>query len=424
MAMNRPRGTADILPGEVEKWQFVERTVRDVFGRFHYQEVRTPIFEHTELFQRGVGETTDIVEKEMYTFEDRGNRSLTLRPEGTASVVRAYVENKLYGGPQPSKLFYIGPMFRYERPQAGRQRQFHQYGVEVIGSDDPAVDAEVIMMAVAFLQEIGLKQLQVEINSVGCSVCRAAHREHMMEHLAGVREQLCKDCQGRFERNPLRILDCKNESCKALTKDAPTVLDHLCESCSTHFAKVRTFLDACGISYVVNPRMVRGLDYYTKTAFEIIETGIGAQSTIIGGGRYNKLVSEVGGPDTPGIGFAGGMERAILAMQAQSVSLTFADQVDLYVIGLGPKAETQAVQLLQSLRTEGFRADKDYAGRGMKAQLKTADRLQAKFTVVIGEEELQKGAAVVKTMASGEQQHVPFADIGSYCKKHLGGEIK
>jgi histidyl-tRNA synthetase len=419
MAINRPRGTADILPGEVEKWQYIEARVRDVFQRYHYQEIRTPIFEATELFQRGVGETTDIVEKEMYSFVDKGDRNITLRPEGTAGVVRAFVENKLYGGPQPAKLFYIGPMFRYERPQAGRQRQFHQYGVEVIGTDDPAVDAEVIMMAVTFLQTIGLKNLQLEINSVGCADCRSQHREHMIQHLAGVRDQLCKDCQSRFERNPLRILDCKNETCKMLTKDAPTVLDHLCEDCASHFAKVRNYLDACEIPYVVNPRMVRGLDYYTKTAFEIIETGIGAQSTIVGGGRYNKLVSMVGGPDTPGIGFAGGMERAILALQSQGVEIPVHDKVDVYVVALGTAAEAKAVTLLQALRAAGVTADKDYTGRGAKAQFKSADRLHAKWVLVIGDDELARGTVVVKSMATGQQQEIPVEEAIAFVKSEL-----
>lgn len=402
MLTNRPRGTNDIMPGDVEQWQFIEQTARDVFRRFHVTEVRTPIFEHTELFARGVGETTDIVEKEMYTFEDRGERSLTLRPEGTASAVRAFVEHKLHAQPQPTKLFYIGPMFRYERPQAGRYRQFHQFGVELIGVEHPSVDAEVIALAMTFYKELGLTRLSLEINSVGSPGSRENYRTALREHLAPVKEHLCKDCQSRYDRNPMRILDCKNETCKQHTQGAPMMLDHLVEEDAAHFKAVCEYLDSFGIEYIVNPRMVRGLDYYTQTAFEIIESG----STICGGGRYNGLVQQIGGPDMPGIGFAGGLERCLLALETQGVELPIPTGIDAFLVALGDAAQKRTVTLLQELRVNGLVADKDYLGKSMKAQMKAADRNQARFVVIIGDDELAQGVANVKNMATGEQYSV------------------
>ena len=402
MLTNRPRGTNDIMPGDVEKWQYLEKTAREVCRRFHVKEVRTPIFEHTELFARGVGETTDIVEKEMYTFEDRGERSLTLRPEGTASAVRAFVEHKLHGQPLPAKLFYIGPMFRYERPQAGRYRQFHQFGVEVIGVNEPSVDAEIIALAMTFYKELGLTGLSLEINSVGSPNSRETYRTALREHLAPVKEHLCKDCQSRYDRNPMRIIDCKNETCKTHTAGAPMMLDHLVEEDAAHFKAVCDYLDSFGIEYKVNPRMVRGLDYYTQTAFEIIESG----STICGGGRYNGLVQQVGGPDMPGIGFAGGLERCLLALQTQGIELPIPTGIDAFLVALGDAAQARTVTLLQELRVGGLVADKDYLGKSMKAQMKSADRNQARFVVILGDDELTQGIANVKNMETGEQNAV------------------
>lgn len=407
MAIQIPRGTSDILPGEVEKWQYIEEKAREIARTFHYREIRTPIFEQTELFQRGVGETTDIVEKEMYTFTDRGGRSLTLRPEGTASVVRSYVENKMYGDPQqPVKLFYIGPMFRYERPQAGRARQFHQFGVEVIGSDDPSVDAEVISIPIRYFESLGIHGLFVDLNSVGCPVCRPKHREYLVQQLSGVKDQLCKDCQSRLERNPLRILDCKNETCRSLTQDAPSILDHLCDECDSHFEQVKGHLERMGIPYRVNPRLVRGLDYYTRTAFEIMEEKVGAVSTICGGGRYNGLVGEIGNQDVPGIGFALGMERTMLALKTHGVEVPVKEELDCYVVALGDEASQEAVVLLDRLRQAGVAADKDYLDRKMKAQMKSADRLQARVVLILGEDELARGVVRVKHMADGNEEEV------------------
>lgn len=410
MLINRPRGTNDILPGDVEKWQFVEETAREVCRRFNVKEIRTPIFEHTELFQRGVGDTTDIVQKEMYTFEDRGERSLTLRPEGTAAVTRAYTENKLYAQPAPQKLFYIGPMFRYERPQSGRYRQFHQFGVEVLGVNDPAVDAEVIALAMTFLHEIGLQDLSLEINSVGSPDSRTHYRDILREHLTPVKEQLCKDCQTRFDKNPMRILDCKVDTCKGLTQDAPYMLDHLVEADAEHFKALCEYLDSFGVEYKVNPRMVRGLDYYTQTAFEIIESG----STIGGGGRYNGLVEQVGGPESPGIGFAFGIERCLIALNTQQVTPDIPTGLDVFLVSLGEAAQKATSALLQEFRISGLVADKDYLGKSMKAQMKAADRQQARRVVILGDDELAQGVANVKDMATGEQSTVGIAELTSH----------
>jgi histidyl-tRNA synthetase len=417
MSIQKPKGTQDLIPGEVEKWQWLEEKARDISRRYHYKEIRTPIFESTDLFLRGVGETTDIVQKEMYTFTDKGDRSVTLRPEGTASVVRSYVENKLFADPDPVKLFYIGPMFRYERPQAGRFRQFHQFGVEVLGSHDPGVDAEVISLALQYYTELGLTNLYAEINSVGCKTCRPVHKQHLLEHLHDVKTDLCKDCQPRLEKNPLRILDCKNEKCQTLTKDAPTVLQHLCDDCGPHFESLKKHLNGMKIPYKINDRIVRGLDYYTQTAFEIIEKKIGAVSTLCGGGRYNGLVADIGGNDVPGIGFAMGMERTILALREQQVKTVVKKAIDVYFIGLGTEAHLEASRLAYEARKAGMVADQDYLDRKMKAQLKSADRNSARYVVILGEDELAKGIGNVKDMATGEQTEVALDQIIATLKK-------
>ncbi|REK77803.1 histidine--tRNA ligase [Paenibacillus paeoniae] len=404
MKFQKSPGTQDILPGAVEKWQYVEGKARDICRRFNFREIRTPLFESTELFQRGVGETTDIVEKEMYTFIDRGERSLTLRPEGTAGVVRSYVENKLFGDPDVSKLYYIGPMFRYERAQAGRYRQFHQFGIEAIGAVDPAIDAEVIALGYTFYTEVGLKDVRVELNSVGTPAVRAAFRERLLEFLNPKRELLCKDCQSRIDRNPLRVLDCKVD--QAHFEGAPSILDSLDEECNAHFEKVKQCLTDMGIPYEINHRLVRGLDYYTHTAFEYKAEGIGAIDTIGGGGRYNGLVSDIGGPEQPGVGLGLGLERTILLLDHQQTELPNLHEIDVYIVALGEAADREATRLVYQLRQQGVRAERDYQGRKMKAQLKSADRLGAKFTAILGDNELERGEIALKDMAKGEQRMV------------------
>lgn len=422
MNFKAPRGTADIVPGESEKWQYLESKMRQVCRAFNYREVRTPMFEHTELFKRGVGETTDIVEKEMYSFQDRGGRDITLRPEMTAATVRAFVEHKFDKQPQPTKWYYIGPMFRYERPQAGRERQFTQFGVELFGTNDPASDAEVISLALQVAQSIGLKQLRTEINSIGCSNCRPVYREKLIAYFTPHKDELCKDCQSRLERNPLRILDCKNESCQAIAKDAPSILDTLCDDCGPHFDAVRGLLDSFGIDYVVNDRLVRGLDYYTQTAFEIKAKELGSQSTIFAGGRYNDLVREIGGDDLPGIGFAGGMERMLLALEKEQVPLPIDYGIDCYVVALGEAAQSKASELVHALRQAGCSADRDYMDRKMKGQMKAADRLQARFAAVLGEEELSRGTVQVKDLSSGEQEEIEADRLVPYIRTRIKQE--
>lgn len=422
MAFQKPPGTQDLLPGTVEAWQFVERTARDLCRRYHFREIRTPIFEMTELFQRGVGETTDIVEKEMYTFLDRGGRSMTLRPEGTAGVVRSYVENKLYGEPDIAKLYYIGPMFRYERAQAGRYRQFHQFGVEAIGSSDPALDAEVISLGYQFYREVGLSGVTVEINSVGTPATRAAFRSRLLAFLEPMKDRLCRDCQSRMERNPLRVLDCKTDQDKF--EGAPSILDSLDEDGKAHFARVRECLEAMDIPYRVNPRLVRGLDYYTHTAFEYKAQGIGSIDTIGGGGRYNGLVAEVGGDDRPGVGLGIGLERTLLLLEHQNVRPNSDAGVDVYVIALGDRAERELPRLIQRLRASGLSAERDYLGRKPKALFKAADRTGAKFTVIVGDEELDRGEVGLKNMATGEQRQVPAAQLAEAVKQSINELIK
>ncbi|RST57333.1 histidine--tRNA ligase [Siminovitchia terrae] len=414
MSIQIPRGTQDILPGEVEKWQFIEKKAKDICRRYLYKEIRTPIFEHTELFQRSVGDTTDIVQKEMYTFEDRGGRSLTLRPEGTAAVVRSYAENKMYGqAVQPVKLYYFGPMFRYERPQAGRFRQFVQFGVEAIGSDDPAIDAEVISLAMELYREVGLKKLRLVINSLGDSSSRKAHRDALVAHFQPRIGEFCSDCQQRLETNPLRILDCKRDRDHELMKSAPSILDYLNEESRHYFETVKKHLSDMNIEFVVDSTLVRGLDYYNHTAFEIMSEaeGFGAITTLCGGGRYNGLVQDVGGPDQPGIGFALSIERLLSALDAEGVALPHETTVDCYIIALGDSAMEYTVPLLQELRRAGLSAEKDYMGRKMKAQFKAAERVNAKYVLIIGEEELEKGTAVIKNLQTGEQENVSLDNI-------------
>jgi len=421
MSINIPRGTQDILPGDTEKWQFIENTAREICRKYNYKEVRTPIFEHTELFLRSVGETTDIVQKEMYTFEDRGGRSITLRPEGTAAVVRSFVENKMYGNPtQPTKLYYTGPMFRYERPQAGRYRQFVQFGIEALGSNDPSIDAEVIALAMELYQSLGLKKLKLVINSLGDKDSRAAHRDALVNHFKPRINEFCSDCQSRLEKNPMRILDCKKDRDHELMKSAPSILEYLNEESRVYFEKVQTYLTDCGIEYVVDAGLVRGLDYYNHTAFEIMSDaeGFGAITTLCGGGRYNGLAEEVGGPDTPGIGFALSIERLLSALEAENVALPIEEAIDCYVVALGEKATEKSVSLLYNLRKAGISAEKDYQNKKVKAQFKTADRLHAKFVAVLGEDELERGMINVKVMSTGEQQEIKLDDLIQYISEN------
>jgi len=419
MLTTRPRGTNDILPEEIGKWHALEKTLRLVAGLYGFQEIRTPIFEHTELFQRGVGESTDIVEKEMYTFIDRGKRSVTLRPEATASTVRAFVENKLYTGPQPTKLYYLGPMFRYDRPQAGRYRQFHQFGVEVFGTRDPGVDAEVIAMAMEIYNRLGLKDLTVELNSVGCPVCRLTYRNNLQKHLEFRREKLCTVCQERLVKNPLRVLDCKNPDCREVTADVPIIADNLCGDCAGHFEKVQEYLMAFGVAFELNPRLVRGLDYYNQTAFEIVARGIGAQSSIGGGGRYDGLVEQCGGPDMPAIGYALGMERILLTLEQQGIALQTTSAVHVFVAVLGERAQLAGAQLAQHLRQKGLIVERDYLNRSLKAQLKAADRHNAGYTIILGENELVNNQVILRRMGDSSQTVISLNDVEAYLLKHI-----
>lgn len=422
MLTTRPRGTNDILPGEIDKWYYLEQTFRTVAAQYGYSEIRTPVFEHTELFQRGVGETTDIVEKEMYTFIDRGERSLTLRPEGTAPTVRAFLEHKMYTGPQPTKLFYIGPMFRYDRPQAGRYRQFHQFGIEVFGSRDPGLDGEVIAMALDIYRRLGLDNLKVELNSVGCPECRPIHRQELQSFLNPHKDKLCTTCQGRMEKNPLRIMDCKNPQCKEVTEGSPTIGEMLCPDCQSHFLKVQEYLTIMNVPYNLNPRLVRGLDYYTQTAFEIVAQGIGAQSSIGGGGRYDGLIEQCGGPPTPGIGFALGSERILITLEQQGVSIPNLAQTHIFIAGLGERAQMESAVLAQGLRKKGFTVERDYLGRSLKSQLKAADRFKALYTLILGDEELNKGKIVLRKMKESIQLEMALEDLENYLVEDMKKE--
>lgn len=416
MLTNAPRGTKDILPDTVGDWNYVEGEIRELCRRFGYSEIRTPIFEHTELFQRGIGEGTDVVDKEMYTFTDRGERSITLRPENTASAVRAYLQNKLYAQSNLVKLFYIGSMFRYDRPQAGRMREFHQFGVEALGEANPAVDAEVILLAMNLLEGLGLKDLELSINSVGCPKCRSKYRNMLQDFFRDKLEDLCEDCRSRFERSPLRILDCKKDSDKPYMADAPKITDCLCEECADHFAKLKELLTSAGISFTHDPRLVRGLDYYTKTAFEIKYPPLGAQSAVAGGGRYDGLIEEMGGNPTPAVGFATGLERLLLALESQNLLPEKNRSVDAYVVALGEAAQAEGFKLLNSLRQQGLSAAMDFAGRSMKAQMKQANKLGAKYSVILGEDEIAEGVVMLRSMEDSSQAKVPMAQVAEKIK--------
>ncbi len=408
MLTNAPRGTKDILPDQIGNWTAIEQKIREICAGYGYEEIRTPIFEHTELFQRGIGEGTDVVDKEMYTFTDRGNRSITLRPENTASVVRAYLQNKLYASSSLVKLFYIGSIFRYDRPQAGRLREFHQFGVEALGSESPAVDAEVIVLAVELLKNFGLHDLKLKINTVGCPKCRPVYRQKLTHFFSDKLEDLCHDCQTRYEKNPLRILDCKVDGGKEFMEEAPKIKDCLCDECREHFKSVQDFLTAVGVPFEIDPRLVRGLDYYTKTAFEIRCEELGAQAAIAGGGRYDGLVEEIGGISTPGIGFALGIERLLIALEKQNLLPTIANEPDVFIVAVD--ADIYAFELLLKLRRAGLTASMDFAKRSMKAQMKQASKSGARFALIVGGDEIANRTVTIKNLATSDQETIAFDD--------------
>ena len=405
------KGTQDIMPEEVYKNQFIEQTVLDIAGKFGFREIRTPVFEHTELFQRGVGETTDVVQKEMYTFDDKGGRSVTLRPEGTAGAVRAFLEHGLFNEALPQKLCYILNCYRYEKPQAGRWREFQQFGVEMLGAAAPAADAEVISLANEIFAFLGVEGLQLELNSIGCPECRKNYHNALKEYFETKKDELCPTCLGRLEKNPMRILDCKSPVCSEIGKDAPAILDYICDDCSAHFESVKKYLDKMNIEYVVNPRIVRGLDYYTRTVFEFVSTQIGAQGTVCGGGRYDGLVEELGGPHIPSLGFGMGTGRLLMLLEAQGIDLPKPSGCDLYIAPMGENASFEAAAIVADLRAGGISAQTDVVGRSLKAQMKYADKIGAKYTMVLGDDEIAQGKAKVKNMDNGESTEMELAGI-------------
>lgn len=400
------KGTKDVLPKDVHKNQYIEATALDIASKFGYKEIRTPVFEHTELFQRGVGDTTDVVQKEMYTFDDKGGRSITLRPEVTAGAVRSYLENGLCNEALPQKVCYLISCYRYEKPQAGRLREFHQFGVECFGSASPLADAEIIALAKSLFDTLGVKDLSLEINSIGCPTCRAEYHKALKEYFSSRKDELCNTCKSRLDRNPMRILDCKSPICHEIAEGAPVVIDYLCDECKEHFENVQKYLKAQNIEYTINPQIVRGLDYYTKTVFEFVSNSIGAQGTVCGGGRYDGLVEELGGQHTPSLGFAMGIERLMLLMEAQGCEFPEAEKPDLFIVALGEKATLKAVEIAKDMREEGFSALLDLNQRSVRAQMKYADKLGAKFNVVIGDNEVEAKTAKLKNMQTGEETEI------------------
>lgn len=412
--INIPKGTKDVLPAEVYLWHHVENTARDCAERYGFREIRTPVFEHTELFARGVGDTTDIVGKEMYTFLDKGNRSVTLRPEGTAGVARSFCEHSLGGGVLPFKAYYLISAFRYERPQAGRLREFHQFGAELYGAEGAFADAEIIALADGFLRDLGLKNAALQINSIGCKTCRAQYHAALKEYFRPHLSSMCADCNARFEKNPMRMIDCKEEGCKAITAGAPRMLDYLCDDCRAHFEEVKALLDGAGIVYTVNPSIVRGLDYYSRTVFEFTSSAAGAQGTVLGGGRYDSLLEQLGSKSVPAVGFAAGIERLLMVIAAENVSVPEQDAVDCYLAGMDQSCRAKAFLLAQELRRAGLSCETDLMARSVKAQFKYADKRGARFVAVIGTSELEEGAAEVKDMQNSSSERVKFGDLAQY----------
>ncbi|KAF1297315.1 histidine--tRNA ligase [Enterococcus sp. JM4C] len=415
MSYQGPKGTNDLLPGESDKWQFIEETARLIFRDYQFNEIRTPIFEHYEVIARSVGDTTDIVSKEMYDFYDKGERHVTLRPEGTAPIVRSYIEHKLFGPEfaKPYKTYYMGPMFRYERPQKGRLRQFHQIGVEAFGSANPATDVETMAMALDFFKQLGIQKIRLVINSLGDQETRQNYRQALIDYLEPHEEELSGDSKRRLHENPLRVLDSKDKKDQLVVADAPSILDYLSETAKAHFEEVKAMLTALEIPFEVDKNMVRGLDYYTHTIFEIISDapGMGAQSTVCAGGRYDRLVEELGGPETPGFGFALGIERVLLTLEAEEVVIPVLNEIDAYVVGLGEGTNVETLKVVQAIRNFGFSADRDYLNRKAKAQFKSADKANAKLVLTLGEEELAKGMINVKVMATREEKSVLLDEI-------------
>ena len=411
MAMKAPKGTKDMLPQDAYRWQYIEEEWAKICSEYGFREIRTPVFESTDLFNRGVGDTTDIVQKEMYTFEDMGGRSITLKPEGTSPAVRAFIESNLYAETQPTKIFYDTPCYRYEKPQAGRLREFHQFGIENFGTPSMMADAEIIALGHDFLKRMGIEDIELHISSVGCRKCRPVYRKVLQDYLRPKYDCLCETCKSRFDKNPMRILDCKSPEDKEAVKDAPMMIDYLCEDCRSDFEDLKSYLDAMGIKYVVDPSIVRGLDYYTKTAFEFITTKIGAQGTVCGGGRYDHLIEEVGGPDMPGVGFGLGKERLLLLMEACGHDFGAAPSPQIFLAWIGDEAKLYALNLLHELRGKGIRADMDTKERNLKGQMKYANKLGAEYTAVIGGDEVASGEITLKNMSTSEQTKIRREDL-------------
>lgn len=400
------KGTEDVLPKDSYRWQFVEDVMRKASAAYGFKEIRTPVFEHTELFARGVGQTTDVVQKEMYTFDTKGGESVTLRPEGTAGAARAVLEHGLVNDSLPIKASYFVSCYRYEKPQAGRLREFHQFGLECYGTQSPVADAELICAAQSIFDRLGIKQLRLEINSIGCPTCRAEYHKALKEYFYGYKDELCETCNSRLEKNPMRILDCKSPVCSKIAQGAPKITDYLCDECKEHFASVQKYLDAAGVEYTVNPTIVRGLDYYTKTVFEFVTDFIGAQGTVCGGGRYDGLIEELGGKHLPSLGFAIGIERLLMLMDKQGIEIPKPSTCDLYVAVMGEGASLKSFEIIKAVRSCGLIAETDVVGRGLRAQMKYADKIGAKFSMVLGDNEIEQGKAVIKNMSSGEQTEI------------------
>lgn len=419
------KGTKDILPKDIYKNQYIESTCLSVAENFGYKEIRTPVFEHTELFQRGVGDTTDVVQKEMYTFDDKGGRSITLRPEGTAGAARSFLENGLCNETLPQKVCYLTSCYRYEKPQAGRLREFHQFGIECFGTASPLADAEMISLAKSIFDQLGVKELHLEINSIGCPECRAEYHKALKEYFSSRKEELCPTCQERLDRNPMRILDCKSPVCSEIAKYAPVVLDYLCDECKEHFERVKKYLSIMNIDYKINPQIVRGLDYYTKTVFEFVSDSIGAQGTVCGGGRYDGLIEEFGGQKTPSLGFGMGLERLQLVMEAQKCEFPAAATPDLFIVALGEKATLKAIEIAKDMREEGFSVLYDLNERSLRAQMKYADKTNAKFNVVIGDNEVENGTAKLKNMETGDTKEISLDTfVSSYYSISLDDQLR
>ncbi len=416
-----PRGTKDILPIECGKWIFLENLLREESENFGFKEIRTPVFEHTELFKRTVGEDTDVVQKEMYTFSDKSGRSITLRPEGTASTARAMLENSLHNGALPIKLSYFSSCYRYEKPQAGRWREFHQFGLEIFGSQSPFADAELINTAISIFKRLGLKNIKLQINTIGCSKCRETYYDELNHYFNFYKDDLCETCLERLKTNPMRILDCKNSSCQKLIKEAPIVIEFLCKECAEHFEFLKKYLTKLQIEYVVNPRIVRGLDYYTKTVFEFVSEELGTQAVVGGGGRYDNLVSQIGGKDIPALGFGIGMERLLLILEKQGISLPSYEPCELYIASAGEEGKIKAFILANQIRQAGIKTECDIVNRTMKSQMKYADKINAKYSIAIGEDEIKDGYAMLKNMETGETRKISIGEdfISSFSKAHV-----